>query len=87
MPELILAYLLIPFGLIVAIALLFFFFNLFHIQRYAIKSQATTWLALSYCVLFLILLGAIATYLSLIDWSQTFLLSDLLPSFESSSRL
>lgn len=87
MPDFILAYLLIPFGLVFLLASLFFFFNIFHINRYAIRSKATTLLILTYLGSYGLLVAIIAGYLVTVDWSQDFQPADLMPSFESSSRL
>ncbi|MEK7183638.1 MAG: hypothetical protein AAB776_03335 [Patescibacteria group bacterium] len=80
-------YLLIPFGLVFLLALLFFFFNIFHIKRYAIQSKATSLLMLIYFVSFGVLTALIGSYLLTVDWTEEFEPSELLPSFESSSRL
>lgn len=87
MPSFLLAYLLIPFGLIFFLAVLFFFFNIFHIKRYAIWSEATTTLIVIYSMSFLLLISLMVGYMLTVDWSQRFQPSDLLPSFERSSRL
>ncbi len=66
---------------------LFFVFNVFHIQRYAIRSSATSLLLTVYLVSFVVLIGIIGVYLLTVDWQKEFQLNDLLPSFISSSRL
>ena len=86
MPSFLLAYLLIPFGLVLFVAVLFFFFNVFHLKRYAIRSEATTTLIVMYFVSFGVLLALMGGYMLSVDWSERFQLSDLLPSFERSSR-
>lgn len=87
MPSFTLVYLLIPFGLIFLLAVLFFFFNIFHLKRYAISSPATTTLILIYFGSFGLLIALIGGYLLTVDWNREFQPGDLLPSFQSSSRL
>ena len=82
-----LAYLLIPFGLIFLLALVFFFFNIFHLKRYAIKSPATTMVMLAYTVSFLVIVLVIGGYIATIDWQKRFELGDLVPTFQASQRL
>lgn len=82
-----LAYLLIPFGLVVVFASLFFIFNVFHIKRYAIRSTATTSLLLVYLVSFGFLIAISCGYLLTVDWQREVMPRDLLPTFESSKRL
>ncbi|MFZ2681678.1 MAG: hypothetical protein WAZ14_01110 [Patescibacteria group bacterium] len=82
-----LAYALIPFLLVVLFAIVFLFFNLFHIRRYAIRSTGTTFLWLSYIVCFGLILGLFGSYLATIDWSREIQVNDLLPDYQSSSRL
>lgn len=82
-----LAFLLVPFGLVVFMAMLFFLFNIFHIRRYAIQSTATLILLVAYLIGFFGLLGAIAIYVLSVDWQREIEPMDLLPSFEASSRL
>jgi len=82
-----LIYILIPFGLILLLAILFFFFNVFHIERYAIRSTATTTLVIIYFLSFGALLTLIGGYILIVDWSQEFEPNELLPSFDSSSQL
>ncbi len=78
-----LAYLLIPFGIVFLLALLFFFFNVFHIRRYAIQSPATTLLLLAYFVSFLCILGGTALLLVSVDWDKMVTANDLLPTFSA----
>lgn len=87
MPAFQLIYLLIPFAFIVLLGVLFFFFNIFHIRRYAIKSGATTVVLLVYFVSFGLLLALIGGYLLTVNWHREFQPSDLLPSFRNSTRL
>ena len=82
-----LIYLLIPFGLMVLLAVIFFFFNVFHIKRYAIQSPATTMLLALYFVSFGALVAFATGFVFTVDWSREFEPNDLLPTFESSSRL
>ena len=82
-----LVYLLIPFGLMFGLATMFFFFNVFHIRRYAIQSRSTTLLLIMYFVSFGALVVFLSGYIIAVDWTQEFEPRDLLPSFESSSRI
>jgi uncharacterized membrane protein len=80
-------YILIPFGLILLLGVIFFFFNVFHIKRYAIQSPATSMLLAIYFVSFGALLAFIGGFMLTVDWSEEFEPKDLLPNFQSSSRL
>ena len=82
-----LGYLLLPFGAVVLLTILFFFFNIFHIRRYAIQSKATNLLLLGYLISFFVLLALVGGYILSIDWQREVMLSDLLPSFAGSNRL
>lgn len=85
MPSFPLVYLLIPFGIIVLGAALFFFFNIFHLKRYAIKSKATTLVILVYFGSFMVLLLAVGGYVSSVDWSKNIQTGDIVPRFNSSN--
>jgi hypothetical protein len=78
-----LIYLLIPFGIIVLLAALFFFFNIFHLKRYAIQSRATTLVMLAYGASFIAIMLIIGGYVSSIDWSKDIVVSDIVPRFNN----
>lgn len=82
-----LSYLLIPFGLVFVLSLTFYFFNIFHLRRYAIKSPATTLVMAAYTLSFLAIVAVIGSYMMTVDWEERFELSDLVPDFEASQRL
>lgn len=76
--------LLIPFGVIFLISFLFFFFNLFHINRYAIKSASTSLLVLLYIGGFGLITVGVCMYLLTVDWTRQYEAADLLPDFNNS---
>lgn len=70
-------YLLIPYGLLVALAAAFFFFNLFHIARYGLQSVKTGMVLLMYTIGFLAVCIASVFLLGAYDWSAVIELSNL----------
>lgn len=76
-------YLLVPFGLVLLAAVVFFFFNVFHIRRYGIRSGATSLLLLAYLASFSVLIGGIALIVSSYEWQEEVATEDLLPDFEA----
>ena len=74
-----LAILLIPFGLVTLFALVFLFFNLFHLARYGIQSTATTTLMISYVAVFFVVLLGMGAFLATVDWGHIITFADLLP--------
>lgn len=80
-------YLLLPFGFIFLLTLLFFFFNIFHLYRYAVKSPATSFVISMYVLTFLVLVGVIGFYLQSINWHRQIQPTDLIPSFQAQSRI
>lgn len=80
-------YLLLPFGFIFALTLLFFFFNLFHLNRYAVKSPATSFVIGMYIFTFVALVGVIGSYLLSVNWQRQIQPADLIPSFQAQSRI
>lgn len=82
-----LSYILIPFGLVFLLALTFYFFNIFHLRRYAIQSTATTMVMVAYTLGFLAIIAVVSSYMLTVDWNERFKLSDLIPEFQASSRL
>jgi hypothetical protein len=83
MPSFPLIYLLIPFGIVALLAVLFFFFNIFHLKRYAIQSRATTLVMLAYGFSFLVIMLGIGLYVASVDWSQDIYPGDVIPRFNS----
>lgn len=81
-----LMYLLIPFGLVVLFATVFYFFNIFHLYRYAIKSRSTTIVMTGYTLCYLGLLAVSGGYLLSVHWKQQIELNTLFPTFESTTR-
>ena len=77
--------LLIPFGAVTLFSGLFLFFNLFHLWRYGVEGTGTTLLALSYVVIFGLVIGLTLGFLAPFSWSGTFSLADLIPEFSSPS--
>ncbi len=71
-----------PYLLLIAICCLFFFFNIFHIYRYAISSPGSYWVAFAYFFSFAVMLiGTILLTIN-IDWQTPLNLN--LPSLTSS---
>jgi hypothetical protein len=75
--EFALWYLLIPYGLIVALAGAFFFFNLFHIARYGLQSVKTGIVLLIYTITFLAVCIISVFLLGAYDWSAVIELNGL----------
>ncbi len=82
-----LVYLLIPFAFVFFLALLFFFFNIFHIRRYAIQSQATTLLLLAYLGTFGAIVIVAGIYISSVNWQREVQVDELVPDFNTSDRI
>jgi len=76
-------YLLLPFVIVSLFALLFLFFNIFHLKRYAISGWKTEALMGVYALGFLLLLGVGAGLLSMYPWMDVVQIQDLLPNFFS----
>ncbi len=70
---------LIPFGIVVFASFLFFFFNIFHLRRYGIRSSGTLLLMLAYLVTYAALLGGIGIVISTYDWKAEVTADDLIP--------
>jgi hypothetical protein len=73
-------YLILPFVIVSLFALLFLFFNIFHLKRYAITGWKTEALIGLYVVGFLIIFGIGAAILSSYDWFLVVDAADLLPA-------
>jgi hypothetical protein len=82
-----LVYLLIPFAFIFLLAVLFFFFNIFHIRRYAIESRGTTLLLLAYLGTFSAIVIASGIYISNVNWQRQVQVDELIPTFDAASRI
>lgn len=80
-------YLLLPFAAVCLLAILFFFFNIFHLNRYAIKSPATSFVMGMYVFTFIALLLGSGLYLLSVNWHKRIQPSDLIPSFQASNRI
>ena len=76
---------LLPLGMIVALAALFLFFNIFHLARYGIVGRGAVALILVYIVSFSFISFLGAVMLIEIDWTQTVPLSSILPFAGGSS--
>lgn len=75
-----LSFLLIPYGIILLVAVLFLFFNVYHLLKYGFETPGTRLLALFYIGVFILAAGGTGMLLMDFDWSETFSLADLLPS-------
>ena len=76
---------LLPLGVIVALAALFLFFNVFHLARYGIVGRGAVALILVYIVSFGFILFLGAGVLVEIDWTETVPISSILPFTGGSS--
>ncbi len=77
---------LVPLGVIVALAALFLFFNVFHLARYGVVGRGAVAMILVYIVSFGFILFLGAGVLVEIDWTETVPISSILPfTGESSS--
>lgn len=76
---------LLPLGVIVALAALFLFFNIFHLARYGIVGRGAAVLIVVYLVSFAFVLFLGAGLLLEIDWTETAPLSSILPFTGGSS--
>jgi len=63
--------LLLPFILFLFVALVFVFFNLFHMARFGLQTVKTTIILGIYILSSLVAIGGIAILLSLFDWMDT----------------
>lgn len=79
------ALLLLPYGVILLVAVLFLFFNVFHLWRYGIEGLGTRLLILTYLGLFVLTVGGTLLALGGYTWTGTFSLLDLLPSSQGIS--
>lgn len=75
--------LLIPYLLILLVAVLFLFFNVYHLWQYGIDTVGTKLMILLYVGLFLLTASGTWALLSGFPWGDTFSLAELLP-FNSS---
>lgn len=83
-----LAVFLIPYLLIVLIAGIFLFFNLFHLARYGVEGAGTWGLMAVYSLIYVVLVGFTSTLLlSGVDWQQSFGVADLVPMNNQSFQL
>lgn len=73
-------YFLLPFVIVSLFALLFLFFNIFHLKRYAITGWKTEALIGVYAVGFLIIFGTGAALLSGYGWFEVVDVADVLPA-------
>lgn len=76
---------LVPLGVIVALAALFLFFNVFHLARYGIVGRGAVAMILVYIVSFGFILFLGAGVLVEIDWTETVPISSILPFTGGSS--
>lgn len=76
---------LVPLGVIVALAALFLFFNVFHLARYGVVGRGAAALIVVYIVSFGFVLFLGAGILVEIDWTETAPLSSILPFTRGSS--
>lgn len=72
--------LLVPYLLILFVAVLFLFFNVYHLWQYGVDSTGTKLMILMYISLFLLTAGGTWAVLSGFSWTDTFSLADILPS-------
>lgn len=88
LPSIPLAALLIPYLLVVVIAGIFLFFNLFHLRRYGVKSFGTWSLMMIYTLVYLAIVGLTGVaLLGSTDWQQQFEIEDLAPNVGSGFNL
>ncbi len=71
--------LLVPYLFILAIGVLFLFFNVYHLWQYGVDSTGTKLMILLYLGLFLLTAGGTWAALSSFAWGDSFSLIDLLP--------
>lgn len=76
---------LLPLGVIVALAALFLFFNIFHLARYGIVGRGAVAMIIVYIVSFSFVLFLGAGVLVDIDWTETVPTSSILPFTGGSS--
>ncbi len=76
---------LLPLGVIVALAVLFLFFNIFHLARYGIIGRGASAMIVVYIVSFSFVLFLGAGLLLEIDWTETIPLSSIIPFTGGSS--
>lgn len=72
--------LLIPYLAILLVAVLFLFFNVYHLWQYGVDTLGTKLMILMYLGLFLLTAGGTWAVLSGFSWTGIFSLLDLLPS-------
>lgn len=77
--------LLVPYALMLVIALLFLFFNVYHLWKYGVEGKGTTLLIVMYLVLFAAVVGGTWSALQGFSWNDRISFADILPSFSSSS--
>ena len=73
------AVLLAPYLLVLAVAAIFLFFNVFHLWRYGVDGPGTSLLIAVYIGLFIVIVGGTWVSLSGFAWTGTFSLADFLP--------
>jgi len=76
---------LVPLGVIVALAALFLFFNVFHLARYGVVGRGATALIAVYVISFACILFLGAGVLADVDWTETAPLSAIVPFTGKSS--
>lgn len=76
---------LLPLGVIVALAALFLFFNIFHLARYGIVGRGAVAMIIVYIVSFGFILFLGAGVLVDIDWTESAPISSILPFTGGSS--
>jgi hypothetical protein len=76
---------LLPLGVIVALAALFLFFNVFHLARYGVVGRGAVALIMVYLVSFVFVLFLGTSMLTEIDWTETAPVSAVVPFTRGSS--
>ncbi len=71
--------LLAPYLLILAVAVLFLFFNIYHLWQYGVDSMGTKLMILLYLGIFTITAGGTWIALRGFSWEDSFSLADILP--------
>lgn len=79
-------YLLLPYGFVVLATSIFFFFNVYHVAKFGLKSLTTELVLAAYFVSYLAVLVFSVIMLLEVDWVQVVTLNDILPFSGGSAK-